>query len=276
MKIFDEPCVQLPKFGMDAPCVELCDLLNRLPGLETTESCCGHCKESYRVFFRCDNLDTLTRLGRVVDRRYSDGNWEIVLDTGDARPKNRFWLRSLKPFVCFEEMDKSVEELMNNILYWFDDRFDKYFDSDGEYTDITEQEHPLSWTTVDESKRLLQLGLSPETADATYARPKPVGEWKFLVIPHVQVDDSVCETVPCWTLGKLLQILDEKCDESCKFSYNINGNEITLRDGVTEWTYFRRNLVGNVWEAVCCLLKNEEKRYQKKRIVLLDNGHGTR
>ena len=135
MKLLDKPCISLPKFGMDAPCVELCDFLNRLPGLETSESCCGHCKTPYHLFFRCDSLDTLTRLGRAVDRRYSDGNWEIVLDSGDTHPKNRFWMRSLKPFNNFFDMDKSVKELIENIQYWFDNKFDKYFDSDGEYKD---------------------------------------------------------------------------------------------------------------------------------------------
>lgn len=133
MKLLDEPCIQLPKFGMDAPCVDLCILLNRLPGVKTSESCCGHCKYPYQVFFCCDNLDTLTRLGRVVDRRYSDGNWEIVVDSGDAHPKNRFWLRSLKPFNDFFEMNESVNGLIENVEYWFNNEFDKYFDSDGEH-----------------------------------------------------------------------------------------------------------------------------------------------
>ena len=149
MKLLDEPCIQLPKFGMDAPCIELCDLLNRLPGFKTFESCCGHCKYPYQVLFRCDSLGTLTRLGRAVYRRYSDGNWEIVLDSGDTHPKNRFWMRSLKPFKNAEEMLNSVEELMDNILYWFDDKYDEYFESDGDYSDCT---RPLSWTTTDDSK----------------------------------------------------------------------------------------------------------------------------
>ena len=276
MKIFDEPSVQLPKFGMDAPCVDLCNLLNRLPGVVTSESCCGHCKRPYHVFFRCDNLDTLTRLGRTVDRRYSDGKWEIVLDSGDSNPKNRFYLRSVEPFKNAEEMLNSVEELMDNILYWFDDKYDEYFDSDGAISDCTEQERSISWTTPRESQRLLVCGLSPETADATYVFSAiGVPHWDFVptvIKPESEYDNQ--NTLPCWTLGKLFQILEEECDKSCKFSYKINGNEITLRDGISQWTYFRRNLVGNVWEAVCCLLKNKEKRHQKKIIVVLDQGHG--
>lgn len=144
MKILENPSIQLPKFGMDAPCIALCDLLNCLPGLKTYESCCGHCKFPYQVFFCCDNLDTLTRLGRAVDRRYSDGKWEIVLDSGDTHPKNRFWLRSLKPFVDFEDLDRSVKELIEYIGYWFADSFDKYFDSDGEYKDTENNKQTIN------------------------------------------------------------------------------------------------------------------------------------
>lgn len=36
---------------MDPECIELCDALNGLPGIRTIESCCGHGKEPFRVFF---------------------------------------------------------------------------------------------------------------------------------------------------------------------------------------------------------------------------------
>ena len=161
MKILEEPVVKLPKRGMDNECVDLCNLLNRLPGLKTSESCCGHCKAPFCVFFSCDNLDTLTRLGRVVDNRYSDGKWEIVLETGDSHPKNRFWLRSKEAFKDSDEMMLSTQDMIDNIGYWFDDRFDKYFDTDGMCSSTNEEvedKRPLSWTTVEESERLLDCG----------------------------------------------------------------------------------------------------------------------
>ena len=119
---------QLPS-DMDRECVSLCNTLNRLPGLLTYESCSGHDERPFYVWFRCDNIDTLSRLGRAVDKRYSDGNWEIVLDSCDGDPRGCFWLRS-KSVLPYDDLFKSLNELEINILYWFQDEFDKYFKGD--------------------------------------------------------------------------------------------------------------------------------------------------
>lgn len=111
---------------MDSECVLLCNTLNRLPGLSTYESCSGHSERPFYIWFRCNNIDTLSRLGRVVDRRYSDGNWEIVLDSCDRDPRGCFWLRS-KSVLPNDELLKSISRLDTDILYWFQDEFDEYF-----------------------------------------------------------------------------------------------------------------------------------------------------
>jgi hypothetical protein len=114
---------------VDCECVSLCNTLNRLPGLMTYESCCGHGWHPFWVWFRCDDIDTLSRLGRAVDRRYSDGNWEIVLDTKDGDPRGCFLLRSTSTLQT-DELRTSLAGLEENILYWFQDDFDKYFNQD--------------------------------------------------------------------------------------------------------------------------------------------------
>ena len=48
--------------GMDEECVELCAAMCRMPGIETHESCCGHDKNPYRVWFTADGLESLPRL----------------------------------------------------------------------------------------------------------------------------------------------------------------------------------------------------------------------
>lgn len=127
MKILDEPKIQLPA-DMDKECIEICNILNKLPDTETYESCQGHGKHPFWVFFKCTNIDVLTRLGRAVDKRYSDGNWEILVDDTDREPRGRFWLRAIHQYDV-STMEKSVKELCNNILYWFDDEFDEHFNS---------------------------------------------------------------------------------------------------------------------------------------------------
>ncbi len=38
----------------DKECIPLCLLLNKLPGIQTIESCCGHRRDSFKIWFRCE------------------------------------------------------------------------------------------------------------------------------------------------------------------------------------------------------------------------------
>lgn len=127
MKIEYKPKINLPS-DMDEECIEICNTLNRLPNTETYDSCQGHGKHAFWVFFKCTSIDVLTRLGRVVDKRYSDGNWEILVDDTDREPRGRFWLRAKHQYDV-STMEKSVKKLCDNILYWFNDEFDEHFNS---------------------------------------------------------------------------------------------------------------------------------------------------
>jgi len=130
MKINENIKTELPcPPDMDEQCIELYYLLNSLPDTNTFESCCGHEKEVYMMFFRCFNIGVLSRLGRAVERNYSDGNWEIVVDSVDGDPCGCFWLRT-KHILKKDELDKSLAQLIDNIKYWFDDEFDNYFSID--------------------------------------------------------------------------------------------------------------------------------------------------
>lgn len=125
MKLLDN-YTALP-FDMDNECIDLCNLLNTLPGVTTFESCCGHCKRQYSIWFFCNNINTLSRFGKATERNYSDNMWEVVIDSTDTHPYGVFWLRSKKPFSSPVEMGKSVDNLMKNIRHWFKDEFDNYF-----------------------------------------------------------------------------------------------------------------------------------------------------
>ena len=126
MKLKDFIEINVLPTDVDCECVSLCNTLNRLPDVETYESCSGHGENPFSVWFKCSNIDTLSRLGRVVNKNYSDGNWEIVLDTLDTRPRGCFWLRA-KSVLPYDDLLKSLDELEVNILYWFQDAFDKHF-----------------------------------------------------------------------------------------------------------------------------------------------------
>lgn len=114
---------------MDEECIALCDKLNSLSSIETTESCCGHCKEPYMIFFNCDDFIRLGKLYRCVNRNYSDGKWRIECYCSDRSPTHGFLLTSKEPFNSKEEMMESVNDLIENIDYWENPRFDNYFNN---------------------------------------------------------------------------------------------------------------------------------------------------
>ena len=127
MKLIDPNELSPLPFDMDDECIELCNLLNTLPGVTTFESCCGHLRYPYYIWFFCNSIETISRLGRAVAINYSDGNWEIAVDSTDTSPYGVFWLRTKERFKTDEEMSISVSHLIENIKYWFKDEFDTYF-----------------------------------------------------------------------------------------------------------------------------------------------------
>ena len=111
----------------DEECIELCKTLNNLEGLKTTESCCGHLRDRFMIFFQCNNFSTLAKISRSVNKNYSDGKWELLVEGSDRKPCCGFWLRSKEQFKTEEEMNESVKRLIENLLYWSDPKFNDYF-----------------------------------------------------------------------------------------------------------------------------------------------------
>jgi len=70
--------------GLDPECATLVDALNGLPGVRTTESCCGHGKAPFVMFFHCDSWESLQRIAAVVEDQRADEDdsillWQIVV-----------------------------------------------------------------------------------------------------------------------------------------------------------------------------------------------------
>lgn len=116
---------------MDEECIAFCDALNELPGVETFESCCGHCKRPYNIFFKCKDFVSLAILARAFDKRYcvSDIGWEVLADTIDTSPVYCFWLRSKDTFQSKEQMMEDVKKRIEDIKYWSQDIFKEHFKS---------------------------------------------------------------------------------------------------------------------------------------------------
>ncbi len=67
---------------IDPECRALCEALNRLPGIRTTESCCGHGESPFRIWFMADSLDALPRVAYWFDGCHSgEYDWRIIAST---------------------------------------------------------------------------------------------------------------------------------------------------------------------------------------------------
>lgn len=107
---------------LDKECKDLFLALNSLPGIETTESCCGHGRDSFDFWLRCANLNDLFPLMRAVDRRYAGGNyakwtWRLEVSLGDMCPFISFRLTSgvVSNDLIYEQADHIAKTIMQNI-----------------------------------------------------------------------------------------------------------------------------------------------------------------
>ena len=113
---------------MDKECIPICDALNSIPDVHTTESCCGHCKDRFRVFFTCDNPYSLAIIARVFDKRYSNTHlqWIIELITNDDGTYEYF-VHSIEKYTDEKTMMKDVFQLVENVNCWTAEKYKEYF-----------------------------------------------------------------------------------------------------------------------------------------------------
>ena len=71
---------------MDKECIPLCDAMNAVKGIITSESCCGHGKESFSIYFKVTSFKGLFFITRCIDSRYFKHGckWTCDLTVGDT------------------------------------------------------------------------------------------------------------------------------------------------------------------------------------------------
>ena len=121
--------MKYPK-DMDKECIALCDALNSLKGVRTFESCCGHLKGRYEIFFSVSNWYSLSLLARAADWRYGGCLWELSVISGDIPKKKSgvavFVWRSALVFESQKQMDEAIEQAVSSIERWKDKRYESY------------------------------------------------------------------------------------------------------------------------------------------------------
>lgn len=116
---------------MDKECIPLCDALNKLPGVRTFTSCCGHLQRNFAIWFYTDNLYSIGVIARASDRRYVTTNvlWEIKIETIDVERTPQFCIGiySTKVHRSYDDMSYDVNQLVDSIEYWSKPEFYDHF-----------------------------------------------------------------------------------------------------------------------------------------------------
>jgi hypothetical protein len=94
---------------MDPQCINLCDSLNNLIGIETCESCCGHGKNQYKIWFTVIFLNDIKPILRAIENTI----WKINVSWNNITERPIFLLYAPPTATAFSSnklADKIKEE----------------------------------------------------------------------------------------------------------------------------------------------------------------------
>lgn len=85
-------------------------------------------------------------------------------------------------------------------------------------------------TTIEQSRKLLDLGLKPETADMSHEYIE--AEWDWFIFPYDWNHCTMNEyLIPAWSMHRLMEIyLSHFGDASLKFNSKLNPYEFFISD----------------------------------------------
>jgi hypothetical protein len=114
---------------MDTECIELCDILNSLPTVKTYESCWGHNKSNYIVFFTVTDWRSISFLARCIDSRYCNwqSNWILYAYNNDTPNQGKFKYLLECKYSGKEDILSQVTNLISNMYIHINHR--TYIDS---------------------------------------------------------------------------------------------------------------------------------------------------
>ena len=110
----------------------------------------------------------------------------------------------------------------------------------------------LNYTTIDQSKHLMELGLDPKTADFAYDG-KVLEPWEW---SEIRLWKGCENALPCWSVGALIQVLPEVGNnvpyvDRMKCQYM---NKVTHEDAFHGEV--RYDTMQSVYHMVCWLIEN--------------------
>lgn len=126
----------------------------------------------------------------------------------------------------------------------------------------------LEWTTLEQSKKLIEAGLDPNTADMFYTSlDMHETPWVWNSKPFLHLTD-----VPCWNLGKLIELMPKTIEtkkpknlyfpeilpasNGVAYTALNESKEMVFLKMFTTGTESNATLMDNMVSMVCWLLEN--------------------
>jgi hypothetical protein len=92
---------------MDKECARLCGAMNAISGVRTFESCCGHGRSKFRVWFLAESLKCLPRLLYYFDGCHCGFyGWKVVAETDCAMSPVTFCVEGPSGREAYEQAEQ--------------------------------------------------------------------------------------------------------------------------------------------------------------------------
>ena len=90
--------------NMDPECIPICEAMNEIPGIETSESCCGHGRHGFWIFFKAENMQALATIAYAVYASHCGfEGWQVIAHTVCPSRPARFLLEGPKDEKSYEQ-----------------------------------------------------------------------------------------------------------------------------------------------------------------------------
>lgn len=100
---------------MDPECIALCDAINAIPGLQTTESCCGHGESLFRIWFTVTDPKEFSVLLYYLVPCHVGFLWNCYAKTDCGMSPVSYYIESqVKGEEAYEQANKIAEEIISN------------------------------------------------------------------------------------------------------------------------------------------------------------------
>ncbi len=204
-------------------------------------------------FLKNPTLKVVTYQGeevRIICTDGNDGEYPVVGFIGVSKyismwSKTGKYKGSMFAFheknIFFEDDELSVFEKENNVTLFV-----------GCQKDVDDSERPIGWTTLEESRRLVELGLEVKTADMHWKQVADgLGEpwvWRAfcgndVAIVHDLFSYRQDYVVPCWSLGRLIELLKTYAGQTWEVYGTLDNGAFFGFSGITTSVFIEKTFI---------------------------------